>query len=446
MHTDNFKSKLGIVAATAGSAVGLGNLWGFSYKAGTNGGGNFVLMYLFSVIFIGLPVLLAEFIIGREGKGGPVGSIEKITKSKKSPYLLGGYFGALSTFLILSFYSVIAGWSMSYLVEGLTQGYSQYATVDAAVHFGEVTGNLGVQLIYQGIFVLLTVVIVTFGIQNGIEKLSKIMMPMLLVILILLVIYSLTLPGLNEAVTFLFKPSALPEDQTFFSVFASALGQAFFSLSIGMGAVITYARAVDEKQNINVISMQVAICDTMVALLAGIAIFPIIFSYGMSPNSGAGLAFMSLPVAFAEMPMGYVIGNLFFLLLVVAALTSSIAMLENSMTILLDKTKINRKVASILLGIIVMLFGILSQPAIDFSSRLLAFTGGEGFLEQLDKVTMLYLIPLGALCFTLFVGYRMDESVVKKQINNDKVAKIYIPYVKYVAPVIVGLIFVAGIM
>ncbi len=446
MHTDNFKSKLGIVAATAGSAVGLGNLWGFSYKAGTNGGGNFVLMYLFSVIFIGLPVMLAEFVIGREGKGGPVGSIENITKSKKSPYLLGGYFGALSTFLILSFYSVIAGWSIGYLLEGLTKGFKGFATIDAVAHFDELTGNLGLQIGYQGIFILLTVIIFMFGIQNGIEKLSKIMMPMLLGILILLVANSLTMSGLKDALTFLFKPSALPENTTFFKVFASALGQAFFSLSLGMGAVITYARAVDQKEDINVITLQVAICDTLVALLAGIAIFPIIFTYGMDPSSGPGLAFMSLPVAFSVMPLGYIFGNLFFLLLIVAALTSSIAMLENTLTIVLEKTKLSRKVASIILGVIVLLFGTLSQPAIDYSAKILNFTGGKGLLDQLDKVTMLYLIPLGALIFILLVGYKMDTEVIKSQINNDKISKIFIPYVKYVAPILVGLIFVAGIM
>ncbi len=445
MHKDNFKSKLGIVAATAGSAVGLGNLWGFSYKAGTNGGGNFVLMYLFSVIFIGLPVLLSEFIIGREGKLGPVGSIETLTKSKKSPYILGGYFGALSTFLILSFYSVIAGWSISYLIEGLTKGFKQYATIDAAAHFGEITGDLSSQIIYQGIFIALTVAIVMFGIQNGIEKLSKIMMPLLAAIIILLVIYSLTLEGLGDALSFLFKPSALPENVSFFNVFASALGQAFFSLSIGMGAVITYARAVDDKENINSITLQVAICDTLVALLAGLAIFPVIFTYGMNPNGGPGLAFMSLPMAFAEMPLGYVFGNLFFLLLVVAALTSSIAMLENTLTIILEKTKLSRKVATIVLGIVVLLFGLLSQPAIEYTSSLLAFTKGVGFLDQLDKLTMIYLIPLGALIFILLVGFKMDKEVVKRQINNDKISKIFIPYVRYVAPILVAVILVAGL-
>ncbi len=445
MSKDNFTSKLGIVAATAGSAVGLGNLWGFSYKAGTNGGGNFVLLYLFSVLFIGIPVMLVEFVIGREGRLGPVGSIEKIAKSKKSPFVLGGYFGALSTFLILSFYSVIAGWSISYLVEGVTQGYSQYATVDAAAHFSDMTGKIGTQVFYQSLFVVVTVVVVVFGIQNGIEKISKIMMPLLLGIIILLGIYALTLPGLGDAMTYLFKPSELPEGKSFFEVFSAALGQAFFSLSVGMGAIITYARAIDNKQNLNSITIQVAICDTLVALLAGLAIFPIIFSFGMNPSEGPGLAFISLPVAFAQMPMGYIVGNLFFILLTVAALTSAIAMLENTLTLVLEKTNLKRKTGAIILGVVVLLFGLLSQPAFDFTSRLLSFTGGDGFLDQLDKLTMIYLIPLGALLFTLLVGYKMDVDVVRKQINNDKIANIFIPYVKYVAPLLVGVVLVAGL-
>ncbi len=309
MSSDNFKSKLGIVAATAGSAVGLGNLWGFSHKAGTNGGGNFVLLYLFCVLFIGVPVMLTEFVIGREGRGGPVGSIEAVTGSKKSPFVLGGYLGALSTFLVLSFYSVIAGWSINYLLNSIVHGFKEFATINSTQHFIDLTGNFGSQIIFQGIFIALTVLIVMFGIQNGIEKISKIMMPLLLGIIILLVVYSVTLDGFSQAVSFLFKPSAFPEGKTFFNVFPSALGQAFFSLSLGMGAVVTYARAVDNSENVNSITMQVAICDTLIALLAGLATFPIIFTYGMDVAGGAGLAFMALPVAFATMPFGYVFGN-----------------------------------------------------------------------------------------------------------------------------------------
>lgn len=445
MSKDNFTSKIGIVAATAGSAVGLGNLWGFSYKAGTNGGGSFVLFYLFSAIFIGMPVLLAEFIIGREGRKGPVGSVEEIT-GKKSPFVIAGYLGVLSTFLILSFYSVIAGWSIDYLLNSLTHGFSQYATMDTAAHFGEVSNQLGTQIFFQCLFVLATIAIVIFGIQRGIEKISKIMMPLLFGIIVILVIYSLTLPGLGEAVSFLFKPSPLPEGATYFSTFSSALGQAFFSLSVGMGAVVTYAKAVDDKEDLNSITLQVVFFDTLIALAAGLAIFPIIFSYGMTPDQGAGLAFISLPIAFAEMPFGYIIGNLFFFLLVIAALTSAISMLENSLSVILDKFNIERKVATIGLGALVMLFACLSQTGLNFSCPLLNFTGGTAFMDQLDYLTSLYFIPIGALIFALIVGYRMDTEVVKKQINNEKISKIYIPYVRYVVPILIAIIIVTGIL
>ncbi len=445
MSNDNFKSKLGIVAATAGSAVGLGNLWGFSHKAGTNGGGNFVLLYLFCVLFIGIPVMLVEFVIGREGRGGPVGSIENITGSKKSPFVIGGYLGALSTFLILSFYSVIAGWSLNYLGKGLVSGFSEFATIDSTKHFVELTGNFSTQIIFQGAFMALTIAVVMFGIQNGIEKISKIMMPLLFLIVVLLVIYSVTLDGFSQAISFLFKPSEFPEGKSFFSVFPTALGQSFFSLSLGMGAVVTYARAVDKSENINVITMQVAVCDTLIALLAGLATFPIIFTYGMDVAGGAGLAFMALPVAFATMPLGYIFGNLFFLLLVVAALTSSIAMLENTLTLVLEKLKLDRKIATIGLGVIVFLFGMLSQLGLEYSSSLLAFTGQKTFLDQLDKLTMNYIIPFGSLFFILLVGYKMKPEVVRKEINNDKIANIFIPYVRYVAPVLVSIVFIAGL-
>lgn len=449
MEKDNFKSKLGIVAATAGSAVGLGNLWGFSYKAGTNGGGTFVILYLLAILFIGIPVMLTEFVIGREGRDGPVGSIEKITGSKKSPFVIAGYTGTISTFLILSFYSVIAGWSLHYLATTIVTGFSKFAAADAdtAKFFADSATDLPINILFQGIFMALTVAVVMFGIQNGIERVSKIMMPILFVIIILLVMYSLTLSGFSEAVKFLFVPSELPEGKSLFSVAAAALGQAFFSLSLGMGAVITYARAVNDDININTITMQVAVCDTLIALLAGLAIFPIIFSTpGLEPAQSAGLAFIALPVAFGQMPGGYIIGNAFFLLLVIAALTSSISMLENTLTVILEKTKINRKVGTIALGIVTFLFGILSQLGLGFTSKILSFTKGDGFLDQLDKLTMIYLIPVGALILVLLVGYRMKPEVIRKQINNDKIANIFIPYIKYVAPILIGIVMVAGFL
>lgn len=447
MEKDNFKSKIGVVAATAGSAVGLGNLWAFSYKAGTNGGGTFVLIYLFAVLFVGVPVMLTEFVIGREGKSGPVGSIENITGNKKSPFVLGGYSGVLSTFLILSFYGVIAGWAINYLVHTLIHGFSEFAVIDASDFFTKTTSNLPVGIFYQSLFMLITAFIVVLGVQKGIERMSKIMMPMLFAIIILLALYCITLPGFSEAVSFLFVPSPLPEGTSIYSVATSALGQAFFSLSLGMGAIITYGKAVSDDMDINTITLQVVICDTLVALLAGLAIFPIIFSTpGLGVTAGPGLAFMALPVAFASMPAGYIIGNAFFLLLIIAALTSSISLLESSATLVLEKTTLGRKTATIISAVAITAFGFLSQLGLGFSSKLLAFTGEVDFLDQLDKLTTIYLIPFGALMLVILVGYRMDPNVVRKQINNEKIANIFIPYVKYVAPVLVCAILVCGIL
>ncbi len=446
MSKDNFTSKLGIVAATAGSAIGLGNLWGFPYKAGTNGGGTFVIIYILCALFIGLPVMLAEFVVGREGRGGPVGAVENLTNSKKSPFVLGGYMAVLTSFLVLSFYSVIAGWAIHYLVTGLTNGFSGVANIDTAKYFEVSSNNLGMQLVYQDIFIFLTATIVIFGIKNGIERLSKIMMPLLFIIILILVGYNMTLPGFKDSLSFLFAPKSIPADKTFFEILTSALGQAFFSLSLGMGAIITYARAVSDDMNINTISIQVIVCDLIVALLAGLATFPIIFSYGMSTGGGVGLAFIALPVGFKSMPFGYVFGNLFFFLLIIAALTSSISLLENSLTFIIEKMKFNRKMATIVLSALLMAFATLSQLGFNYSSSLLSFTGGETFLDQLDKLTMNYFIPIVALITTLLVGYRLDESIVRKQINNDKISNIFIPYVKYVVPVLIGIVLLSGVI
>ncbi len=446
MSKDNFTSKIGVIAATAGSAIGLGNLWGFPYKAGTNGGGTFVIIYILCALFIGLPVMMVEFIIGREGRGGPIGAVENITKSKKSAFLVGGYVSVLTSFLILSFYSVIAGWAIHYLVTGLINGFSQYAIIDTAEYFNISANSIGMQLTYQDIFIALTGGIVIFGIKNGIEKLSKIMMPLLFVIILILLIYSTTLSGFKEALSFLFYPKGIPSDKTFFEVLTSALGQAFFSLSLGMGAIITYARAVSDDMSINNISIQVIVCDLAVALLAGLITFPLVFSYGMSTEGGVGLAFIALPVGFATMPFGYIFGNLFFFLLLIAALTSSISLFENTLTFILEKTKLDRKIATIILASSLMAFATLSQFGVNYSSYLLAFTGGDLFLDQLDKLTMNYFIPASALIATILVGYRMDEKVIRKQINNDKISNVFIPYVKYVVPVLIAVVLVNGLI
>ncbi len=449
MESDGFKSRIGLVAAAAGSAVGLGNIWGFSYKAGVNGGGTFVIIYLLCVLFVGAPIFLSELILGREGKGGSVGAVENLG-GKKSPFLVGSYLSIISTTLILSFYGVIAGWALYYLSITLFQGFGAFATAggsEAMFNTIAMQSKIGSPLC-QVVFMVMTILTVMLGFQGGIEKLSKVMMPVLFVIIFLMVIYNIFTPGFSEAVNFLFVPNGVPEGKTFANVVVAAMGQSFFTLSLGMGILVAYGRAVPETMDLKVTTLQVIIADTIVALCAGLAIFPIIFTNGLEVGQGAGLAFVSLPVGFAQMPpvVGYVLGNAFFLLIVISALTSSISLLESSLTVVLEKTKLDRRLAAIVLGSIVTVFGFLSQYAFNFSLSILNFTGQTTFLDQLDAFTMYFTIPIGSLIMVLFVGHRMNPEAIRRQVNNDKFANIYIPYLKYVVPVLVGIVCISSIL
>ncbi len=447
MENDGFKSRLGVVAAAAGSAVGLGNIWGFSYKAGVNGGGTFVLIYILCVLFVGAPVVIAELLLGREGRGGAVGAIENLD-GKKSPFLLGGYLNVITTTLILSFYGVIAGWALFYLSSTLFHGFGAFASApESQALFTDVvmTSKVGSPLA-QVIFMAMTIATVMLGFQGGIEKLSKTMMPLLFVIIIILVVYNIFTPGFSEAINFLFVPSAIPEDKSMLNIIVAAMGQSFFTLSLGMGIMIAYGRAVPNEIDLTLTTVQVIIADTLVALLAGCAIFPIIFSNGLEVGQGPGLAFISLPVGFAQMNpvFGYILGNLFFILIVISALTSSISLLESSLTVVLEKTKLDRKAATIIFGTIVTIFGFLSQYGFEFGLKILEFTKNTTFLDQLDALTMNYTIPIGSLIIVLFVGHRMKPEAIRRQINNDKVANIFIPYIKYVAPILIGIVCISS--
>ncbi len=450
MENDGFKSKLGVVAAAAGSAVGLGQIWGFSYKVGVNGGGIFVLLYLFFVLAVGAPLLIAELALGRAGKGGAVGAVENLG-GKKSPYLVGSYLGIISSMLILSFYGVIAGWSLFYLGTTLTHGFGIFATADMSNQvFNDlvVTSKIG-SPICQVLFMIATMATVMLGFQGGIEKITKVMMPLLFLIIMILAVYNIFTPGFKEAVNFLFVPSALPEGKTIFDVVIAAMGQAFFTLSLGMGIMIAYGRAVPKEVDLTSTTFQVIGSNVFVALGAGLAIFPIIFTSGLEVSQGAGLAFVSLPVGFASMPpvIGYILGNLFFMLLAIAALTSSISLLESNLTLVLEKTKLERKKATLLLGSVVTVFGFLSQYAYGFALPLLNFTGKtDSFLDQLDALTMNYTIPFGALIIIIFAGYKVKPEILKAEINNEKVSRIFIPYIRYVAPVFLAIVCVSSVL
>ncbi|MFV0503521.1 MAG: sodium-dependent transporter [Lachnospirales bacterium] len=447
---EKFSSRIAIIAATAGGAVGLGNLWSFPYKAGVNGGGTFVVMYLISVLLIGAPVMLAEFIIGRAGHGGPMAAISNLD-NKKSPFMAASWLATFTAFSIMSFYCVIAGWAVIYFIKGIKNGFSSFLSNNSAELFNQTISNTPVSTIGQLIFIGLTVAVVLLGIEKGIEKLTKVMMPLLFIIIVLMVVYSMTLSGFNDALRYLFTPTAVP-DKNILEISLAAMGQSFFSLSVGMGVSMTYARYIDKKEDLGKITLQVAVADTTIALLAGLAIFPIIFTTpGIEPTGGAGLAFISLPVGFAQMPFGRFIGISFFFLLIVAAVTSSVALLECVVVAVMEKTKIKRTNATISVAVLAAALGVLCQKGLNFSLPLLTSIVGTdtsgapyAFLEQLDKLTMEWTIPIAALVFTIFTGWRLKPEILKEQISNKTLAKVFSIYIKYVSPILILILF-AGV-
>lgn len=445
---ESFSSKVGIVLATAGSAVGLGNLWAFPYRAGQNGGGTFVLIYIICVIAIGVPAMISEFIIGKNsnatGAINAFGEIEEKNNQKKSWFKLGGIVGIISSFLILSFYAVIAGWAVDYFLKGIFGGYGSFDSTTSAQYFETLIMSIPRGTIYQIIIMAATIFVVSMGVKEGIEKISKIMMPLLFLILLILVGYGFVTGAFLESVKYLFKPTLnLGEGNNIAKVAISAMGQAFMSLSLGLTCIITYGSYVDKNDDVVKISKQVAIADTMVALLAGLAIFPIVFANGLEAGQGPGLVFISLPIAFANMPLGSIIGAMFFLLIIIAALTSSISLLENNVAILVGTGKLTRGKATIIAGAIISVVGFFTQYGVGFSLPILNFTGQTTFLDQLDKLTIIYLIPISAFICVLFVGYRANYKLIEAEFKNKKFAKYFYTYLRYVVPIFITVIFVS---
>jgi NSS family neurotransmitter:Na+ symporter len=320
---DGFASKFGIIAAAAGSAIGLGNIWKFPYITGIYGGAAFIIVYLICIAIIGAPVMLSEFTIGRRAQKNAIGSFKKLAPGK--PWFIAGWMGFLAAFAILSFYGVVAGWALDYIVKAVTNSFAGSDPEAIAGIFTGLISQTWTPIFWQVVFMALTAGVVLGGIKDGIEKYTKILMPMLLVIIVILDIRAVTLPGAGEGVAFLFKPNwSLITSEAILS----ALGHAFFSLSLGMGTMITYGSYIGKKENLGEVALQVTLADTAIALLAGLAMFPAVFAYGIEPSAGPGLVFITLPNVFQQMPGGYIFQILFFVLLSVAALTSSVSILE----------------------------------------------------------------------------------------------------------------------
>ncbi|MFV0506873.1 MAG: sodium-dependent transporter [Bacteroidales bacterium] len=435
-----FGSKFGIIAATVGSAVGLGNIWRFPYVAGENGGGAFLIVYLFFVLAIGIPVLFAELIVGRSAHSNAVGSFKKLAPGKS--WHLVGAMGVIASFMILSYYLVIAGWTLEYLYQSIANNLAGKSTIELKGMFDSFVGTPSRTLMWFFVFMLMNVFIISAGVEKGIERFSKFLMPLLVLLLIVIGIRSVTLEGGQKGLEFLFKPdfSKVTTD-----VVLEALGQAFFSLSIGMGAIITYGSYIRKKDNLGSTAFTVAIADTLIAVLAGVAIFPAVFAFGIDPAEGTNLIFTTVPNVFQKMAGGYIFSILFFLLIAVAALTSTLSLFEVITSYLIEEFKMNRKTASIITATAIVITGSIATLSSNHVLNLKIFN--LSIFNFLDYVTANIMLPLGGLLIVIFVGWIFKKDKVLKEIRHSKHYKAqYIPtlmfIIKFIAPVAITIIFV----
>ena len=438
-NRETFGSRLGIILATVGSAVGLGNVWRFPYMLGSNGGAAFLLVYIACIIFLGLPVVMSEFYIGRHAKQNAVGAFKVI--APKSKWNIIGYNGVLAAFLILGFYSVIAGWTLEYIYQSLSAPIGNKSPSDYGVEFSNFSSDVIRPIAWAFIFIAITHYIVTGGVKKGIERASKFLMPMLFIILLILCIRSITLPGAKAGLEFLFKPDFSKINS---SVLLSAMGQCFFSLSIGMGCLITYASYFNDKANLQRTALEVTVIDIIIAVMAGIMIFPAVFNFGIEPTEGVKLVFITLPNVFGQMFLGNVWSCIFFILLAVAALSSTISLHEVATAYLHEEHRMKRKQAAWIVSIGVAGLATLSSLSFGILKNFLLF--GLTFFDLLDYVSAKLMLPLGGMFISIFVGWRIEKKVLKAEMTNKGTVAfhffaIYVFLLKYVAPVAIGLIF-----
>ncbi|MBD3920678.1 sodium-dependent transporter [Paenibacillus sp. PR3] len=423
-------SRSGFILAAIGSSVGLGNMWKFPYITGLYGGAAFFLLFTICLLFIGLPVLMAEMTIGRGGRGSPAIALVRLSGQR-----LWGGFGVLSiagAFFIMSFYAVVAGWTMHYAV--LSFGGVIHEGVDVAATFNNFIGGF-LPVLWQFIVMVVTGWIVIRG-ASGIEKFNKVLIPALVLILLFLMVRVLMLPGAGTGVEFFLKPdfSKLSNESVLV-----ALGHAFFSLSLGMGTMMTYGAYVDREQSLGGATLAVGGGDLLYALLAGLIIFPTTFAYGIEPGQGPGLAFVALPAAFSAMPVGWLFGGLFFLLLAIAALTSCVSLLEVPIAYAIDRWGWGRNKATIVTCSLCFLVGIPSAISVGGAAQGLHW-GSRSFFDWTDFIASNIILPLGGLVVTIFVGY-VWKNAAKEAGLTAGWFMLWLFILRYVAPILIVLVF-----
>ena len=447
MSRDSFGSRFGALVAMAGSAVGLGNLWRFPYLVGENGGAAFIIVYILLSFLICLPIFISEFVVGRRSQKNAYAAFRDL--SGGSAWRWVGLFTIIVPLIVLSYYSVIGGWSVDYLLKSVTFSFTGGESQSAmATMFSDMVSSTWAPLLAHTGFLLATMLIVVVGIKDGIEKFSKVMMPLLFVIVIAIAIYSVTLPGAKAGLDYLFNPDFSKING---EAIAAALGQAFFSLSLGFGTIMTYASYVDKKENIMFQSTATAVSDLMFALIAGTAIMPAVFAFGINPQSGPGLVFETLPYVFGQMPAGGFIAILFFLALLVAALTSSISMLEVAVAYLVEEKNLSRISACVVLFVICWVVGAVCSLSFGPLSHV-EIAGGNIF-DFFDDLSSNILMTLGSLLTVLFVGWRLKKTDVYDEFTNGgsisrnaKIFGVLWILIRYVCPLAIIAIFISGLL
>ena len=441
----NFGSKLGVILASAGSAVGLGNIWRFPYETGNHGGAAFILIYLGCILLLGLPIMIAEFLIGRHSQANTARAYQILAPGTQWRWV--GRMGVLAGFLILGYYSVVAGWTLEYIFEAVSNSFAGKTPAEFISSFQSFSSNPWRPALWLTLFLLATHFIIVKGVEKGIEKSSKIMMPTLFIIILILVGCSVTLPGAGKGIEFLLKPDFSKVDG---NVFLGAMGQAFFSLSLGMGCLCTYASYFSKNTNLTRTAFSVGIIDTFVAVLAGFIIFPAAFSVGIQPDAGPSLIFITLPnvfqQAFSGIPiLAYIFSVMFYVLLALAALTSTISLHEVVTAYLHEEFNFTRGKAARLVTTGCILLGILCSLSLGVTKEFTIF--GLGMFDLFDFVTAKLMLPLGGLLISIFTGWYLDKKLVWSEITNNGTLKVptyklSIFILKYVAPIAISVIFI----
>lgn len=444
IHRESFSSGLAVFFATLGSAVGLGNIWKFPYLTGENGGGAFLLVYFLCVIFVGLPVMISEFYIGRKTRKNAVGAFKVLQPG--SAWKSIGLMGVVSAFLIMFFYSSVAGWVYSYVIKALLGNLNNVTVESAQAQFNSTIDTVYYPILWQVVVLTVVSLILISGVQKGIERITKTLIPLLFILIILCDIRALTLPNADAGIRFLLE---VDFSKLTAPVILTALGLAFFKLSLGMGTMITYGSYFTQDNNMVNTSLRVAISDTLVSLLAGLAIFPAVFAFGLEPAQGPGLLFMTIPLVFSKMAFGNILLIAFFLLSSIAATTAMISLVEVPVAYFSEEKRMSRTAAVILSALIIIAFGSLASLSAGESSPLGTYKilFDKTFFALFDFTSSNILLPLGGLLISLFIALRVKKDSLRKELsnqgdlNNEVIITFYHLIVRFVTPVLLLVIF-----